>query len=339
MSDQHASWRVRSVALAKRIYGSPRVRVGVLMVLVVIAVVSLADQWDHVHRDLRRLSVADLAVAAIVGALPVLAGGMSWRALLSALGETLPPRTALTAFAIGQMGKYMPGSVWPVLMQGELVKREGVRRDRALPASVLALVLSLAGSLLVSTVAFGISGDVAAPLMALLVVGALLVLVLLHPPVLTWAVERVLRTLKRPPLAAPLSRSALLRALAWSCFGSLALGVHAWLLARALGGHHGAPVARSIGGFSLAWLAGFVVPLAPAGGGVRELVLYGTFAPVLGHHAAYALAAVSRLVLTFVDLVASGLAAVLRPRPGDDGQRHRPSPSPGGGPMAAPGAL
>jgi uncharacterized membrane protein YbhN (UPF0104 family) len=324
---------VRAAALLRRLLASSRVRAGVLIVLLAIAVLSLANQWGHVHRDLRRLSIADLVVAALVGAVPVFAGAMTWRALLAALGESLPPRTAVTAFAIGQLGKYVPGSVWPVVVQGELAHRDGVRRDRAVPASILSLGLSLGGALLVAAVGLGVAGDLPTLLMALLALGAVSVLVVLHPPVLTRVVDRGLRIARRPPLAAPMGRAALARALAWSCFGSLALGVHAWLLARALGGHHGAPVARSIGGFAFAWLAGFVVPIAPAGGGVREVVLYATFRPVLGQHPAYALAAVSRLLLTIVDLVTSGVAALLRPRAGD-GVPHPAPPSPGGGPTA-----
>ena len=338
MTTERASRRARSVSFLKRLVASPKVRVTVLVVLLAVAVLSLARQWNHVHRDLRRLSVGDLVVAGLVGALPVLAGGMAWRALLAALGESLPARTAVPAFAIGQLGKYVPGSVWPVVMQGELAHREGVRRDRAVPASLLSLALSLGGSLIVGVVALGIAGDLPSWLLVVLAVAALAGLAGLHPPVLTRIVDRGLRLARRPPLASPLHRRSLLAALLWTCLGSLALGVHAWLLARALGGHAGAPVARSIGGFSLAWLAGFVVPIAPAGGGVREFVLYATFTPVLGHHRAYAMAAVSRLLLTFVDLVTSGLAALLlRLRAGDDSRRHRSSSSPGNGPSAVPG--
>jgi hypothetical protein len=211
-----------------------------------------------------------------------------------------------------------------------------VRRDRAVTASILAMVLSLVGAVLVSAVALVISGAFGALLTTLLVVVAVAVVLGLHPPLLTAIVNRVLRLARREPLPGPLPRVAVLRALGWSVLGSLALGVHAWLLARGLAGHRGAPVARSVGGFALAWLAGFVVPLAPAGGGVREVVLYATFTPFLGHNRAFALAAASRLLLTVVDLVTSGLAVALRPRPGD-APAHQSPPSPGQPPGVAPG--
>jgi uncharacterized membrane protein YbhN (UPF0104 family) len=139
-------------------------------------------------------------------------------------------------------------------------------------------------------------------------------------------VDTGLRLVRREPLPGPLSRTTVVTALGWAVLGALGLGVHAWLLARGLG-LHGAPVARSLGGFVLAWAAGFVVPLAPAGGGVREVVLYAAFRPVLGSSGATALAGVSRLLLTVIDVAAGGVAALVRPAAPVDTREPHPEPS------------
>jgi hypothetical protein len=70
----------------------------------------------------------------------------------------------------------------------------------------------------------------------------------------------------------------------------------------------------SIGGFGLAWAAGFLVVFVPAGAGIREAVLVLTLSPVLPSGPAALLALISRLVFTAGDLVWAGIGGLLRPR-------------------------
>ena len=44
----------------------------------------------------------------------------AWQVLLAGLGSPLRTTTAGRIFFIGQLGKYIPGSVWPILTQMEL---------------------------------------------------------------------------------------------------------------------------------------------------------------------------------------------------------------------------
>ncbi len=65
-----------------------------------------------------------------------------WQALLAGLGSPLRTTTAGRIFFIGQLGKYIPGSVWPVLTQMELGARAKVPRSRSASASILTMILS-----------------------------------------------------------------------------------------------------------------------------------------------------------------------------------------------------
>lgn len=61
-------------------------------------------------------------------------------------------------------------------------------------------------------------------------------------------------------------------------------------------------------GFALAWVLGFIVPGAPGGIGIREVVFVGLYGQELGEGMAIGLAVVVRLVTSFGDLFAFGLA-------------------------------
>ena len=61
-----------------------------------------------------------------------------WRALMAGVGSPLSVGVASRVLFIGQLGKYLPGSVWPVLAQMELASDHKVPRARTAAASVTA---------------------------------------------------------------------------------------------------------------------------------------------------------------------------------------------------------
>ena len=77
-------------------------------------------------RRSRASSPDELAGAArrlrAVTAAPVLTL-MGWRVLLGDLGTRLPAAPASSIFFVGQLGKYLPGSVWTVVAQAEMGAR------------------------------------------------------------------------------------------------------------------------------------------------------------------------------------------------------------------------
>jgi uncharacterized membrane protein YbhN (UPF0104 family) len=94
--------------------------------------------------------------------------------------------------------------------------------------------------------------------------------------------------------------------LVWGTYGAAF-----WLTARAL---FGAPVSELplyIGAFAAAWVVGLVVVFAPGGIGVREAVIVALLSSRLGEAHAIALAAISRLILSAVDLVGGTTALAL----------------------------
>jgi uncharacterized membrane protein YbhN (UPF0104 family) len=71
-----------------------------------------------------------------------------------------------------------------------------------------------------------------------------------------------------------------------------------------------------VGAFALAWVAGLLVLIAPAGLGAREVVLVLVFAPMVGAAAATSVALLLRVCHVLVDVVlALGFAAGRRFRP------------------------
>jgi uncharacterized membrane protein YbhN (UPF0104 family) len=274
-----------------------------------LALISLAGQWAELRTGAAQLSVGYLtAAAAAVGASLVLSL-LSWRATLAGLGADVPLGRSARIYFVGQLGKYVPGSVWPVLAQMELGAAYGLSRPLVAASSLLAMAIAVPVALAVGLLAVPglLSGDGSAYLLLFLALPV--AVVVLSPPVLNPLLDRLLRLARRPALPQRIDGPAVLRVAAFAGAAHLLLGLQAWLLARDLGAEGPAVLPLAVGAFALASVAGLLALPVPAGAGVREAVLVVALAPVLPVGSALLLALVSRVLLTVGDLAAATTAA------------------------------
>ena len=298
------------MARGKAVLASTAVRVAFVLAAVALGAYAVADQWPQV-----RAGFADFGVGALIGSfalilLALLASLQVWRSLLTAAGSRVALAPASRILFVGQIGKYLPGAVWPVLAQMELGQAQRIPRRRSATVAVVTMLVSLAAGLLTAAVATvaGLTGSATGGYgWAFLAVPVLLVG--LHPRVLNPVIDRLLRLAHRPPQEEPLTVRAIGAATLWSV-GYWALnGLAVWVLTARLGAADGRAFLLATGGFAFAWCAGFLVVLAPAGAGVREVVLVASLSPVLSVGKATAVALASRLLSTIGDLLSAGLAA------------------------------
>jgi glycosyltransferase 2 family protein len=295
------------VALALRLAASRLVRWGFVAVTVGIGCYAIAVNWPGVHASLIKIGFgsAVLAMACVLAAL--LALMQQYRVLLGALGSPLPVRVAAQILFVGQLGKYLPGSVWPVLAQMELGAAHEVPRRRSASASVLTMLLSLLAGILVGLVMLPFSKGAGPYWWVFLFAPP--ILLLLYPKVLNRVLGWLLRLVRRPALEQPLSGRAIATALTWGVVSWVLFGLQIWVLGERLGLTSASGALLAIGAFSFAWCAGFLVVFVPAGAGIREIVLIALLSPVIGADKAGAIALVSRVLMTLGDLVTAGTAA------------------------------
>jgi glycosyltransferase 2 family protein len=304
----------RAVTTLLRLAGSRPVRWGFIVATVGLGAYAIASEWSHVRHGLAELGFWPVAVALISVLVGLLALMQVYRVLLAALGSPLPARPAAQILFVGQLGKYLPGSVWPVLAQMELGSAYRVPRTRSASASVLTMLMSLLSGILVGLVILPFK--VGATPYWWVFLFAPVILVCLYPRVLNRLLDRLLRLAKRAPLEQPLTGRVIATAMAWGVVGWILYGLQIWLLAVRLhgSGGDGSLLALSIGAFAFAWCAGFLVVIAPAGAGVRELVLIALLTPALGVPKATAVALVSRVLMTVGDLLCAWVAAMFARR-------------------------
>lgn len=292
-------------------------RAALLVVAVAFAAAALVSQWSEVAGRAEDLSLGWVAVSFLATSGGLVASFVAWRTTLAGLGAPTALRPAGRIFFVGQLGKYVPGSIWALVGQMELGRAAGIRRDRMATAGILVLVISLAAALGLGTLAVPALVEAGAGGYGLLVLAAVPLAVGLHPRVLGPGLDWLLRLARRPPLDAPVTGATVAQVLVLSVASNGLLGLAVWALARDLGADEWRVLPLAVGGYALAAAASLVVVPLPAGIGLREAVLVALLAPVLEVGGATLVAVAARLVIVVADLGAAGVAASLVPaRPG-----------------------
>lgn len=278
-------------------------RILVALVAVALLALSIGRQWDAVVDAFRRMGPGWFALSLLAAVAGLLFTSSAWRTVLADLGSPVPVRAGMRVFFLAQVGKYLPGAVWPFVAQMELGKALGVPRRRSALAGLIFVGLHCATGLLVASVTLPFAGrEVAEHYWWVLALTPVL-LVVLHPRVLSALLDKAFTALRREPLEHRLTLGPTLRACGFLLVTWVFYGLSLLALARPLGLQGGSSLALAIGGYALAWSAGvMVLGLVPAGIGVREAVLAAVLlTAALPAGAATAIVAASRIVQTLGD--------------------------------------
>ena len=280
------------------------VRIVVAVAVVVAVVWGVARNWTEISQDLQRVSIGALLLSFVPAALGTWLTMVGWRVILADLGSPLHLAPAGGVFFVGQLGKYLPGSVWTVLVQADMASHLHVPRRRTGVTGLVTIGLSVLTGLLVGLPALPLLLQRSAGSSGWLLLAVPLFVVLVWPALLNRLIAWGLRVLRREPLEETLSTRAILTtvglyALAWVLFG-----VHILVLALAVGGGTGVTLA-SLTGYALAGSLGMLTVILPAGLGARDGILAIVLASAMPLSAGTAVALVSRFVVTLVDVLAA----------------------------------
>jgi hypothetical protein len=306
----HASPRTLTGVL-QRVTGSRAARWIFLAVALALAVVAMSKYWDQIRAAAVDLHWLPLGLALVCVWVAIGFSLMAWRRMLAELGSPLPLGAAVRVFALSQLGKYIPGSIWPFVAQVELGREHGVPRKRSAAALVLVIVVNIITACLVAalTLPFSASESVRAYWWGF--AAAPILLAGLHPAVLNPLLDRLLRLARREPLDDRLTGRGIIAVITWCLASWITFGVHVWILALNLGGSGSSLLLAATGGYALAWTAGFLFVIAPAGAGVREFVLALTLSSALPTGPVVLLVIASRLLITVADVIWAALGVLL----------------------------
>lgn len=276
-------------------------RLAFLCLAVFFAWWALRGRWGEIGEALRATPVGGLVVALLLTGTGLWATALVWHRLVRAYGHRLPVVDAMAIFFVGQLGKYIPGSVWSIGVQADLARRHHVPVRTTVGASLVFLGFHVVTAVVVGAVATLLGGiDVAMPAWLVAIVGGAAVLAL-APAVVNPLGTRVGGQGASLDLGVRDTASVVgLMACAWVCYTAALIAlvpapdVHTvWAVA---------------GAFAVAYALGVLVFLAPAGLGAREGVFVVLLTPAVGIAVATSVALLSRLLHTVADFAWAAVA-------------------------------
>jgi uncharacterized membrane protein YbhN (UPF0104 family) len=296
----------------ERSLGLLRVVCGALLFVLVLAAV--ARGWDEVRSTISLIEPHELALAEVLILAGLTLSVLTWRQGLAEVGLRVRFDAAARIYLLGQLGKYLPGSVWALAAQAEFAKAAGVPRARGIAASVIAIGVNVVTGLAIGVALVPSLADGGHWRTVLLVAGTGICAYALSPPALTRLVNLGLRLARREPLDRAVTWRGIARASGWSIASWLCYGLSLWALAVSVGAPAGPALPLCVAGVSVAMTVGFLVVVTPSGLGVREAIIVGALAPALDRSDALAVALVARLLFTIADLVAAAAVVGVRVR-------------------------
>jgi len=300
----------------------------------------VARTWrDLAGRDLLpRLDLGWLAVAVGLYVAGLVAFGCYFWRVMAASPSPTALFPAIRAYVISHLGKYVPGKAMVVVIRAALVAPSGARPATAAFATLYETLAMMAAGGLVAGLGFALGPGSSAALIPLgtwagrsfeaplSVLGFALAAPFL---VVTWpSIFPRLAGLARVPLpgvgpdALPrFSKGLLAEGLAWSALGWVLLGLSQVAVIGAMvpAGLPPSSWPLAVASVALATVAGFAVPIAPGGLGVREWVLWTALASAIDRDLAVVAALVLRLAWVVGEVVASAVLFAARPGRGGPG--------------------
>jgi hypothetical protein len=286
----------------------------IAIVSVALCAAALLHQWETVRTSVEHADYTLLLWSFVAAATGMAGLGLLWWRCLATFDHVVNLKDAMSWYFAGELGKYIPGGVWPVLGRGELSYRKGgVSRAAGYATTLVSYAaMCVAAAAVCGALALVLALNHRSPtwswaLVALVPLGALAT----HPMIF----ERVLRAASRATSQrASLSLAAppwlrMLSLIATAVPTWLLVGLSSVLIAQALG-YDQTPAQIAFAAVA-AWIIGFLAVPVPAGAGLRELAFVGLSG--LGSGRAVAVASGARLVLLCVD-GAGGIVALIDTR-------------------------
>ena len=282
---------------------------GILIGIAGVAFVirTILTKREQVGDAFAQLNGITLIASLLLGLSAMTLIGYVWTRMLVTRGHHAPPRSAMAWYFAGQLGKYVPGGIWPIVGRAELAVRGGVPRPDAYAATGLSMVTTYLAAALAICVGSLVSWTY--PLVGILGLAGFLVGFLAFSN--TTLRRRVLAILNRvSPRATALTEPRRLLVLTLTHLPAwILMSLSTSVTASAFGADIG--IAHMLFITSVSWLAGFVVVGVPGGIGVRESVFTALAGTDLTPGVAVSLALASRVVFIAVDLVGALIANII----------------------------
>lgn len=219
-----------------------------------------------------------------------------WCLLIGSFGFNVPLKYGFKISYITNLGRYIPGKIWPVFGMVYLLNKININKEVAFASWGVATIFGMPAAFLVGFITVsvypemlsGISGGNlgAGPLLAAALTFVASLIIVFAPDKSMVLFNWILKKFRRPPIQFDLQKRVALRIYLGYFIGWICYGISFYTFMNAIIPDPQIPFVAGIGSFVLAYIIGYLAFFSPGGLGARELVLITIISPILGPVAA-----------------------------------------------------
>ncbi len=274
---------------------------------------ALARNWQSLMDNMKSFSWGCLAASVLLLALAQIFNALIWKDILKRLKARLGMQQALKIRSVSELGRYTPGKIWHVLGRTYFAKRMGIPSRTTLASIFIELLFTMLSAALVFLIfspdVLRISKSLVWPAAIIVILAVLLMRFDIFTGIMDWAVKK-LKKRNYPATLINLPFAQKLKLLAFYSLNWGFMGGSFFFVIKAFYAGTGYDVLPAvIGGYSIAWVIGFLTFLTPGGLGVRE----GLLTLILSHMGIVpvSIAVVAPVMMRLVSIGVNALMAVL----------------------------
>jgi uncharacterized membrane protein YbhN (UPF0104 family) len=277
--------------------------------------------WSEISRYSWTINPYLLVLSVALHLLTFALFAQTWCILMTAFGHRISLRNSFKISYIANLGRYIPGKIWPIFGMIYLLKQINISKETAITSWIIGTFLGLPPALLAGAIAIAFypqmlsgtlgGGSAVGPLVGLVVILGASLLSAFMPDKLMAMFNWGLRLIRRPPVHVKLDKSIVLKAylgyfVSWVCYGAAF-----YTFANAVMARPDLPAVAGVGAFVAAYIIGYMAFFSPGGLGARELVLTSVLTPFLGSVAA-GLAVTARVWNLVSEIIAAVTALLIK---------------------------
>ncbi len=275
----------------------------------------IAENWSEVKGHPFAFQIWSLIGSTLIFALSYFIQFWAWYLITLRLGIAIPFKETLENWFYSQLGKYLPGKVWPFLGRLYLYGAKGKSKKTvtvALYFETATLVMAAGLIFLVSFFSFREVQPVHPEISSAWLIPVFIVAFLfLHPKILQEVLNRILSLLKRDRLSISISYVETLWIVGVCVLSWGVGGIGFYLFVDSFFTVSASYLLILTGALAISSTLGLIALFAPGGLGVREGILVYLLSSIMPGSVAVILSVLTRLWMTFIEIGLIGVVYLM----------------------------
>lgn len=288
------------------------VTIVIILVIFYFLITGLIKNWQKIPFDSLRFDLLSLLISFIFLFITFALFIQGWRSIIHEFGQNVGFRKAFWIMSSSQMAKYVPGGIWFALGRVYLGRTEKLKGEIIALSVVIETGLTFLVGILLFFIALGLSNrDIIVNFLFIIPI-FFVFLIALYPPVLNKLMNIGLKFLKRPAINLKISYIHLLKLSVFFLGLWVAQIIGYYFLINSIMPIPFYQIFSLAAAYTLSWMAGFIVVIAPGGLGVREGMMSILLSPILPAPLAIAISFIARVWITVFEIMTFFIGVIVK---------------------------